>query len=198
MKPRDLALCALLAALTAVCAQLSLTLPGLSSVPFTLQVFAVVLAGATLGGRRGFLSQLLYLLLGAAGLPVFAQLRGGASVLVGPTAGYLWAFPVAAAVAGAAAGPPEGGTPSPLRLVAGAVLAVVPIYVLGAGWLVASGAVPSPARAVQVGVLPFVLPDLVKAALSAAVALRVRSALSGAAFSPKGEPSDRPSVRRRP
>ncbi|MCS7234492.1 MAG: biotin transporter BioY [Armatimonadota bacterium] len=186
MKSRDLAVCALLAALTAVCAQLSLTLPALSGVPFTLQVFAVVLAGATLGARRGFVSQLLYLSLGVAGLPVFAQLRGGASVLVGPTAGYLWAFPVAAAVAGAAAGLPEAGTNSPLRLAAGAVLAVVPIYLLGAAWLVASGAVPSPARAVQVGVLPFVIPDLVKAALAVAVAVRVRAALARAAPSRKG------------
>ena len=100
MTPRDLTLSAVLAALTAVCAQLSFTLPGISSVPFTLQVFAVVLAGLCLGARRGFVSQLVYPLPGVAGLPVFAQLRGGLSVLVGPTAGYLWAFPLAAAVAG--------------------------------------------------------------------------------------------------
>ena len=103
MTPRDLTLSAVLAALTAVCAQLSFTLPGISSVPFTLQVFAVVLAGLCLGARRGFVSQLVYPLPGVAGLPVFAQLRGGLSVLVGPTAGYLWAFPLAAAVAGGGA-----------------------------------------------------------------------------------------------
>ncbi|MDQ7800778.1 MAG: biotin transporter BioY [Armatimonadota bacterium] len=179
MTARDLALCAALAALTAVCAQLSVTLPWVSSVPFTLQVFAVVLAGASLGARLGFVSQLLYLLLGAAGLPVFAQLRGGLSVLVGPTAGYLWAFPVAAALAGWAAGPmgsrPAGGG----RLVAGAVLAVVPVYALGALWLSISGVAPGLRAAVQVGVLPFVVPDLVKAALASLVAVRVRAAAEG-------------------
>lgn len=179
MTARDLALCAVLAALTAVCAQLSVTLPWVSSVPFTLQVFAVVLAGASLGARLGFVSQLLYLLLGAAGLPVFAQLRGGLSVLVGPTAGYLWAFPVAAALAGWAAGPmgsrPAGGG----RLVAGAVLAVVPVYALGALWLSISGVAPGLRAAVQVGVLPFVVPDLVKAALASLVAVRVRAAAEG-------------------
>lgn len=188
MTARDLALCAALAAVTAVCAQLSVALPGISSVPFTLQVFAVVLAGASLGARRGFLSQLIYLLLGAVGLPVFAQLRGGLSVLVGPTAGYLWAFPLAAAVAGAAAGPPERGRTPAVRLVLGAVLALVPVYVLGALWLVASGVVPDPARAAQVGVLPFVAPDLVKAVLAAAVASRVRVAVAAARPAPQGRP----------
>lgn len=178
MTSRDAALCALVAAVTAICAQLTVTVPGISSVPFTLQVFAVVLAGASLGARRGFLSQVLYLLLGAAGLPVFAQLRGGPSVLAGPTAGYLWAFPLAAAVAGAVAGPPERGAGPAGRLVAGAVLALVPVYALGASWLVASGVVPDPARALRVGVLPFVLPDLVKAVLAAAVAVRVRAVVA--------------------
>lgn len=178
MKPRDLALSALFAAVTAVCAQLSLSLPWISSVPFTLQVFAVILAGSVLGASRGLVSQLLYLLLGAVGLPVFAQLRGGLSVLVGPTAGYLWAFPLAAAVAGWVPGALEQ-RPSVLgwRLAAGGLLALFPIYVLGALWLAASGAVPGLGRAFQVGVLPFILPDAVKALLAAAVAGRVRQAL---------------------
>jgi biotin transport system substrate-specific component len=173
---RDLALCAALAAVTAVCAQLSVTVPWISNVPFTLQVFAVVLAGASLGARLGFVSQLIYLLLGAAGLPVFAQLRGGLSILLGPTAGYLWAFPLAAAVAGWAAGP-EGSRPvGGWRPLAGAILAVVPVYVLGALWLTLSGVTPGLRQAVQIGVLPFVVPDVVKAALAYVVAARVRAA----------------------
>src|SRR5207245_11507392 len=97
---RDLTLIALFAVLTTACAQLSLTLPLLTNVPFTLQVFGVLMAGAILGARRGFLSQVLYLLLGFVGLPVFAGFAGGAAVLVGPTAGYLWSFPVAAWLVG--------------------------------------------------------------------------------------------------
>jgi biotin transport system substrate-specific component len=89
MTTRDLALVALFAALTAVCAQIALTLPLVTGVPFTLQVFAVLASGAILGARRGFLSQVVYLLLGAVGLPVFARMHGGLGALAGPTGGYL-------------------------------------------------------------------------------------------------------------
>lgn len=193
MKPRDLAVSAVFAAVTAVCAQLSVSLPWISSVPFTLQVFAVILAGSILGASRGLVSQLLYLLLGAVGLPVFAQLRGGLSVLVSPTAGYLWAFPLAAAVAGWVAGPLEEQPSVPgWRLAAGGLLALCPIYVLGALWLAASGAVPGLARAFQVGVLPFLLPDAVKVLLAAAVAGRVRKALGPGAPHPAERVSTEP------
>ena len=82
------------AVLTAVLAQLRVPLP-FTPVPITGQTFAVLLAGAVLGARRGFLSQVTYLALGAAGLPAFA---GGS--LAGPTAGYLWSFPAAALLLG--------------------------------------------------------------------------------------------------
>src|SRR5215469_5764722 len=82
------------ALITVVLAQLRVPLP-FTPVPITGQTFAVLLAGAVLGARRGFLCQVAYLALGAAGLPVFA---GGS--LVGPTAGYLWSFPAAAFLLG--------------------------------------------------------------------------------------------------
>lgn len=82
------------ALITAVLAQLRVPLP-FTPVPVTGQTFAVLLAGAVLGARRGFLSQALYLGLGAAGLPVFA---GGS--IISLTAGYLWSFPVAAFLLG--------------------------------------------------------------------------------------------------
>jgi biotin transport system substrate-specific component len=69
-------------------------------VPFTLQTFFVLLAGAFLGVRNGVLSQVLYLAMGAAGLPVFSIWSGGAVRLFGPTGGYLLSFPVAAFVVG--------------------------------------------------------------------------------------------------
>jgi biotin transport system substrate-specific component len=69
-------------------------------VPFTLQTFFVLLAGAFLGVRNGVLSQVLYLAMGAAGLPVFSIWSGGAVKLFGPTGGYLLSFPVAAFVVG--------------------------------------------------------------------------------------------------
>ncbi|MFH1195939.1 MAG: biotin transporter BioY [bacterium] len=69
-------------------------------VPFTLQTFFVLLAGATLGSRNGSLSQLMYLTIGAVGLPVFAGFSFGFAKLIGPTGGYLLSFPVAAFVVG--------------------------------------------------------------------------------------------------
>src|SRR5918997_4341816 len=91
---------ALMAAVTAVAAQISVPL---FAVPFTLQVLAVILSGLLLGPRYGALSQAIYLLVGAVGVPVFAPFLGGLAVILGPTGGYLVSYPVAAAVAGLAA-----------------------------------------------------------------------------------------------
>jgi biotin transport system substrate-specific component len=99
----DVALVSTFAAFIAVCA----ILPGIptpSGVPITLQTFGVVLAGLVLGWRRGALAVLLYLAVGLAGVPVFADGTGGLVVLTKPSVGYLLAFPFAAAVAGLLAG----------------------------------------------------------------------------------------------
>lgn len=95
----DIALIAAFAALIAVCALLpAISVGGL--VPITLQTFAVMLAGAVLGAKRGFLAVLLYLAVGAIGLPVFSGGAAGIAPFMGPTAGYLIAFPFAAALCG--------------------------------------------------------------------------------------------------
>ncbi len=94
----DLALIATFAALIAVCS----IIPGVSlgPAPLTLQTFAVILAGAVLGANRGFLAVLLYLVIGAAGLPVFAGGSAGLAPFAGPTVGYLVSFPLAAWLTG--------------------------------------------------------------------------------------------------
>ncbi|MBL5972327.1 MAG: biotin transporter BioY [Candidatus Leucobacter sulfamidivorax] len=94
----DIALIAVFAALIAVCAILPAIYVG--PVPFTLQTFAVVLTGMVLGTRRGFLAALLYLAVGAIGLPVFAGGAAGLAPFAGPTVGYLISFPFAAAATG--------------------------------------------------------------------------------------------------
>lgn len=96
----DLGLIAVFAAFTAVCAVLPAIPVGPVAVPITLQTLAVYLTGLVLGGRRGFLAILLYVVVGLVGLPVFAGFRGGPSVLAGPSAGYIVAFPLAALCAG--------------------------------------------------------------------------------------------------
>lgn len=185
MTARDTALVALFAAVTAVCAQISFTLPFLTGVPFTLQVFAVLVAGAALGARRGALSQLVYLLLGVIGLPVFARLHGGLGVLLGPTGGYLWSFPIAAWLAGWAADAAARDRRATLtRIYAGMAAAIVAIYVLGVLGLYASGAVPSLPRAVRLGVFPFIWFDVLKAYVAGAVAARVRAAIRAAERAP--------------
>ena len=95
--PRDLALIAVFAALTAV---MSFVVIPVGPVPITLQTLAVILAGIILGPVRGFLSVALWVVVGLIGAPVFAGGTGGLSTLAGPTAGYLLSFPFAALVAG--------------------------------------------------------------------------------------------------
>ncbi len=96
----DLALISFFAALMAVCALIPAIHVGGLPVPITLQTFAVLLAGTVLGAKRAFLAAALYLVVGFAGLPVFADAAGGPAVFAKPSVGYLLAFPLAAALAG--------------------------------------------------------------------------------------------------
>ena len=121
---------ALFALLTAVGAHVAVPL-GVTPVPMTLQTLFVLLAGALLGPVAGASSQLLYLALGMMGAPVFAMGAAGLPLLLGPTGGYLMAFPAAAALTGWIAGR-EGRA---LRTAAGLVAGSVVIFLMGAGWL---------------------------------------------------------------
>lgn len=171
---RDLILAGLFAALTAVAAQLSFKLP-ITGVPFTLQVLTVLLAGLLLGARWGAAALAAYVALGAAGVPVFAGFKSGLGVLLGPTGGYLFSYPVAALVTGLAAG--TGARAGLGRLALAALAGLLVIYAGGAGWAVLVGG--KGFLAVMSGwVLPFVPYDLAKAALAVAVARSVRAALA--------------------
>lgn len=97
---RDLALVAAFAALISATAYIGAIPVGGSGVPITLQTFAVMIAGCILGPVRGTGAVLLYLALGAVGLPVFAEHSSGIGVFAGPSGGYLIAFPLAAAFGG--------------------------------------------------------------------------------------------------
>ena len=134
----DLALVAGFAALVVVCAVLpAINVTGI--VPITLQTFGVLLAGAVLGPLRGFLAVLLYLALGLAGLPVFSGGAAGFGVLVGPTAGYLVGFPLAAALTGyLVTRLPRGAAARnvPLVFLCGLVGSAVFIHTLGMAGLV--------------------------------------------------------------
>jgi biotin transport system substrate-specific component len=169
---------ALMAAVTAVAAQIAIPLP-FSPVPFTLQVLAVILSGLLLGPRYGALAQAIYVLVGAIGVPVFAGFRAGLGVIVGPTGGYLVAYPFAAALAGLAAYAAANAVrrralwASFLWGCAGLAL----IYALGATWLALVTDLPFAAALAQ-GVLPFVPLDLVKVGLAALVAVAAAPAIA--------------------
>lgn len=144
------------ALLTVLGARVTVPLPG-TPVPFTFQVVAVLLAGWLLGPRLAAASQAAYLAAGAAGLPVFAA-GGGLAYLLGPTGGYLLAYPAAAAVVGLAVSRDAGW----LRQAAGLLGGVAVIHAGGAGWL---AVVAGHEGAVAAGVLPFLGVDGVKALL---------------------------------
>lgn len=98
MKIQELCMIGLFTAIIVIMAQISIPMP--FGVPMTMQTFAVMVAGIVLGSRNGSLSTLIYMLLGAIGLPVFANFTGGWQVLAGPTSGFILTFPLMAYVIG--------------------------------------------------------------------------------------------------
>lgn len=100
LSPTDLSLVAAFAALIAACALVGGVPVGGAGVEITLQTFGILLAGCLLGPTRGFLAVALYLGMGAVGLPVFSGREGGLGTFTGVSAGYLWSFPLVAALVG--------------------------------------------------------------------------------------------------
>ncbi len=178
MPIRQLTVVGLFTALIAVMAQVAVPLP-FSPVPVTAQLIGVLLAGALLGPRGGFLAVLAYLLLGASGAPVFAFGKGGLFVLLGPTGGYLWGFLPAAYFAGRLI---EGAlSPGLLRTAAAVLFALGCTYLAGALQLsLVMGY--SAGQAILAGVLPFIPMDLMKAVVAAALAVRVKRSLRKSGF----------------
>jgi biotin transport system substrate-specific component len=169
---------ALMAAVTAVAAQITIPLP-FSPVPFTLQVLAVILTGLLLGPRHGALAMAIYVLIGAIGIPVFAGFRGGLGVVLGPTGGYLLAYPVAAAIAGFAAHALRN-LPRGRATVTGflfGTLGLAVIYALGAGWLSVVADLPIGAAVLQ-GVAPFVVLDAIKVLVATLAAVAAAPAIA--------------------
>jgi biotin transport system substrate-specific component len=176
-RTRELASAALIAALMAGTSWIQLKL---GPVPFTLQTVFVVLAAVLLAPEWAAASMGVYLVLGAAGLPVFAGGVGGLGTFALPTGGFLIAFPVAAALGSLAYRglrriPGAGGA---LVAAVGVALVVeVVIYVIGVPWLMATTGMPV-GKAVAVAMLPFLAPDVIKAAVAVVIATAVQRALS--------------------
>ncbi len=167
---KSMILVALFAALTAVGALMVIPLP-FSPVPITLQVLFVLLSGALLGSRLGALSQIIYVLLGCLGLPVFAGGTSGFGVLIGPTGGYIFGFILAAYVIGKMT--EDKPKLHYLRIFLVLIIGVLFIYLIGALQLMVVAKL-SFSKALLVGVLPFIGVDLVKAALASFLIQRVK------------------------
>jgi biotin transport system substrate-specific component len=161
------------ALLTAVSAYIEVPLP-FTPVPLTFQTLVVSLAGVLLGARLGAASQALYVAAGALGAPVFAGGAAGIVHLLGPTGGYLLSFPLAAAVTGvlAARVRSDRSLLDAARLYVAILLGTFVVFIGGASQLaLLTGDVAS---AIELGVLPFLLGDVLKVALALLIARRYR------------------------
>ena len=177
----------LFAALIAVCAQIQIP----AAVPFTLQTFAIFLAAGLLGGKRGTVSVVIYILLGMVGLPVFAGFKGGIAALLGTTGGYIIGFIFSALLMWALEKPvsslfgKETGADSKkniFRKMAGPaismILGLIVCYIFGTAWFV----IVYTNTKEPIGILtalgwcvfPFIIPDLIKIALALVLTLRLR------------------------
>src|SRR5712692_399381 len=149
----------------ALCARITLPLP-FTPVPLTLQNFGVLLVGLMLGSRRGFAVLALYLAEGAVGMPVFNPTGpGGLAQLLGPTGGFLLAYPLVAGLAGWIM---ERGERTFARAAAAGVLAEVVLFAGGISWLAVL--THSFAQAVRFGLYWFVFAEVIKVMLAAAIA----------------------------
>lgn len=172
-RAKDMAYIAVFTALLAVCAWISVPMPW--GVSYTLQTMGVFLAIGVLGGKRGTLAVLVYLLLGAVGVPVFSGFRGGAAALLGTTGGYIAGFLFSTLVMWAM----ERLLGKKLTVLAlSMVVGLAVCYAFGTVWYMivytqASGPV---ALGTVLGwcVTPFILPDLVKIALALLLTARLR------------------------
>jgi biotin transport system substrate-specific component len=170
LSTRDIAMIAMSVALIAVCSWISIPM----TVPFTMQTFAVCLVTALLGLRRGMWAVLCYILLGAVGAPVFSGFKGGISVLLGPTGGYILGFLFTALIVGLAVQKFGRSVPG---LVCAMAAGILVCYAFGTAWFMyvyarKTGPI-SLGTALAWCVLPYLLPDAAKIALAVVLVRRL-------------------------
>ena len=170
-KTYDMAYIAVFAVIMAICSWISIP----AQVPFTLQTFAVFLAFGVLGGKRGTMAVLVYILLGAVGIPVFAGFTGGIGVLMGNTGGYILGFLGSALVMWALEKLP--GKRSVIQIFS-MIAGLLVCYTFGTLWFmtVYAGTTGKVGLVTVLGwcVIPFIIPDLIKIGLAYMLAGRLR------------------------
>lgn len=160
---KELVFTALMAVIIAVCSWISIP----TTVPFTLQTFGVFMAVGLIGGKKGSLAILVYILLGAVGVPVFAGFSGGIGILFGTTGGYIVGFLLSGLVYWAITA--AFGEKLPIMITA-MVLGLIVCYAFGTAWfmIVYAKNVEAIGLATALGwcVFPFIIPDCIKIALA--------------------------------
>ncbi|MCR4591469.1 MAG: biotin transporter BioY [Lachnospiraceae bacterium] len=172
-KTLDLVYIAVCAVLTAVCSWISIP----AVVPFTLQTFAVFLVLELIGGKRGTISIIVYILMAAVGLPVLSGFAGGPGALVGMTGGYILGFIFIGLIY--MLGEKLFGRKLPVRIIS-MVLGLFICYAFGTAWFMTvyarkTGPIGAGA-ALSLCVIPFIIPDLLKISLAVMLAHRIRRA----------------------
>lgn len=163
---------ALFIALTAVCSWISIPIPG-TSVPINLATFAVILAGLMLGAKDGSIAMVVFLILGAIGVPVFHSFTGGMGIVFGPTGGFLIGYILLALCAGLS----TGKTEHPIRnYIIFTLLGEVLLYALGSAWFIIQAG-SNIQTALMACVVPFLPGDAVKMVLAYVVAGRLRKVI---------------------
>ncbi|MGA8214014.1 MAG: biotin transporter BioY [Candidatus Sulfotelmatobacter sp.] len=164
---RQVALVVVASLFVALCARVAIPLPG-TPVPLTVQNFGVLLVGLLLGSRRGFAALALYLAEGAMGMPVFSPMGpGGIAQLLGPTGGFLLAYPLVAWMAGFIM---EHGRKSFARAAMGGLLGEVILFTGGLTWLAVL--THSVAQAFRWGLYWFLFAEVIKVMMAAGIAAR--------------------------
>lgn len=172
VKVHDMVYIGMFAVLIAICSWISIPM----TVPFTLQTLGVFLAVGVLGGKRGTMAVLIYLLLGAAGIPVFAEFTSGIYIILGNTGGYLVGFLFAALIVWGMEKLPGKRT---FILGLSMVLGMIVYDIFGTVWFMAvyAGNSGEAGLLTVLGwcVFPFIIPDLLKIALALSLRKRLRS-----------------------
>ncbi|MEX6586527.1 biotin transporter BioY [Paraclostridium bifermentans] len=176
LNTKELIICAMFASITAILAQIAIPLP-FSTVPLTMQVFAVTISGVILGAKKGFVTQVIYILLGAIGMPVFAQMSGGAGILFGYTGGFIMAFPLMALLIGYVSDKYDTILPIMIAM----IVSLMINYTIGTLWYSFVAGVGF-MEGFMVCVAPFIVVDLFKVALATTIGINVKRRIKKEVF----------------
>lgn len=172
---KDMVLCALFAAVCCICSMI--TIPT-GIVPVTLGTFGIMVTAMILGTKRGIISVVLFIILGAIGLPVFSNLQGGIGILAGPTGGYIYSYILMVPIIGIASKCLNKTLSSGMFTMLGCLVAILVCYVVGTAHFMIVMSVKGSAvglwSALGMCVFPFVPFDIIKAVIAILIAPRLK------------------------